>query len=168
MKISEKVRKWWIPVLAVLLVVPCLNFMRSRAAGGIDLERECSLTVSVDIIRGTDGSNDSWLEDFNRMRIPVSVYKVADVDVTGQDYTPEEAFGELDLEDLSSDHLAESTAARWRELAEQAERKGAQLAFCRYRRWNGSREEMWEPLRGTGGGQMQGNLGTGEQRQAEG
>ncbi len=51
-------------------------------------------------------------------------------------------------------------------LAEQAERKGAQLAFCRYRRWNGSREEMWEPLRGTGGGQMQGNLGTGEQRQA--
>ena len=122
MKISEKVRKWWIPVLAVLLVVPCLNFMRSRAAGGIDLERECSLTVSVDIIRGTDGSNDSWLEDFNRMRIPVSVYKVADVDVTGQDYTPEEAFGELDLEDLSSDHLAESTAARWRELAEQAEK----------------------------------------------
>ncbi len=121
MKISEKVRRWCIPALAAFLMVPCLNLMRTLAAGGIETDRDCSLTVSVDIIKETDGSNDKYLEDFNRMRIPVSVYKVADVDVTGQNYTPAAAFGGLDLAGLSSDHKAESTAARWRELAAEAE-----------------------------------------------
>jgi hypothetical protein len=122
LKISEKVRRRYMSVLAALLMVPCLNLMQTQAAARIDTEADCSLTVSVDIIRGADGSNEEYLEDFNQMHIPVSVYKVADVDATGQRYTPIEPFTGLDFADLNSDHKAESAAARWRELAEGAEK----------------------------------------------
>ena len=81
------------PVLAGLLALPCLNLLRSEAAGGIDLDEPCSLTVSVNIgAAGTADGNQAYLEDFNRMEIPVAAYRVADVDVTGQKFTPVEGF----------------------------------------------------------------------------
>ncbi|MCI8465917.1 MAG: hypothetical protein HFI63_08685 [Lachnospiraceae bacterium] len=128
MKISKKVRRWCIPALAALFMVPCLNLLRTQAAGGIEVDRPCRLTISVDIGVGSGGSNAEYLEDFNRMSIPVSVYRVADVDVSGQNYTPTEPFGSLDFTDLSSDHQAESTAARWQDLAQSADRIRAEVS----------------------------------------
>lgn len=122
MKSSKKGRRWWIPVLVAFLVVPCLNLMRPRAAGGIETERACSLTVSVDMIRETDGSNDSYLEDLNQMRIPVAVYRVADVDGSGQKYTPVSPFEGLDVGSVGGAGGEASVAARWRELAGEAEK----------------------------------------------
>ena len=52
------------------------------------------------------------------MTIPVSVYRVADVDVTGQNYTPVGAFASVKLDGITSDHSA--MAAVWQELAGEA------------------------------------------------
>ena len=84
-----------------------------QAAKEIDLNRECSLTVSVEV-GGAVGSNDAYLEDFNRMSIPVSVYRVADVDITGQKFTPEDAFSEMDFDKINGDP-ASSAARDWQD-----------------------------------------------------
>lgn len=120
MKISKRMRKWCVPVLAGLLALPCLNLLRSEAAGGIDLDEPCSLTVSVNIgAAGTADGNQAYLEDFNRMEIPVAAYRVADVDVTGQKFTPVEGFEGMDFDGLSPKR--DVTAARWAELAKEAD-----------------------------------------------
>lgn len=100
--------------LAAMLALHGLSLMKTQAAVGIETGRDCSLTVSV----GVGGSDDAYLEDFNRMSIPVSVYRVADVDVTGQNYTPVDAFASMDLSGITSDHS--TMAAVWQELAEEA------------------------------------------------
>ena len=123
MKISKKVRGWCILALTALLALlafPCLNFIRTQAAGGIDPDKDdCSLTVSVEIGQ-TDEGNKEYLEDFNQMSIQVSVYRVADVDITGQRYNPTEAFKNMDFSNLSPEHNGD-TAERWRTLAQEAE-----------------------------------------------
>ena len=119
MKISERVRKWWIPALAGLLVFPCLSLMRSQAAGRIDIDADCSLTVSVARIAEVEG-NEGYAEDFEAMKIPVAVYQVADVDATGREYTPKEAFGAMDFGKVKNDPQA-VTADDWRTYAKEAE-----------------------------------------------
>lgn len=120
MKIRKRLKWKCVLALAVLLTLPCLGLMQTRAAKGIDLNRECSLTVSVEI--GSDaGGNDAYLEDFNKMEIPVSVYLVANVDATGQRFTPQAAFQEMNFDKIngSPDKV---TADDWRTLAGQAEK----------------------------------------------
>lgn len=104
-------------MLTVFLALPCLNLMWTRAATRIETERRCSLTVSLDVA-GSAGSQDAYRQDFEQMVIPVSVYKVADVDVTGQRYTPTDNFTGMDFTGLMSDH--EAAAAVWNTLAEEA------------------------------------------------
>lgn len=118
MKISKSMRKGYALTLAAILTLPCLSLMQTQAARGIDTEQECSLTVSVRIGNAAR-ANDEYLEDFNQMSIPVSVYRVSDVDVTGQKFTPTGAFagGDLDFGGISSTTAAEE----WQELAGQAE-----------------------------------------------
>ena len=83
MKAGKRLRRGCALALAVLLGLSCLVHIRSQAAGGIETGRLCTLTVSV------EGSE--YKEDFNEMKIPVSIYRVADVDVSGR-YTPVKPF----------------------------------------------------------------------------
>lgn len=118
MKTGKKMKKGYALALAALLLLPCLGIMQTRAANEIELDRECSLTVSVEIGK-TDGGNEEYLEDFNNMSIPVSVYRVADIDVTGQVFTPEAPFEEMDFSSVAGG--ASSVADDWQTLAAQAE-----------------------------------------------
>lgn len=123
MKKNKTAGKGYALVLAALLALPCLGgLLQTQAAGRIDTDRECSLTVSVEISESI-GGNDAYLEDFNQMSIPVSVYKVADVDATGQKFTPIAPFAGADGLDMSKmeKEPSEMTAADWQELSEQAE-----------------------------------------------
>lgn len=114
MELSRKGRRGCALALAAMLALPCLSLIKTQAAVGIETGRDCSLTVSV----GAGGSGDAYLEDFNRMKIPVSVYQVADVDVTGQKYSAVGAFGDMKFDRITSDHNA--MAAVWQELAGEA------------------------------------------------
>ncbi len=106
--------------LAALFALPCLGLMQTQAAKEIDLNQKCSLTVSVEA-GGIAGGNDAYLEDLNQMEIPLAVYRVANVDVTGQRFTPETAFAEMDFSKINH-NPEEVTADDWRVLAEQAEK----------------------------------------------
>ncbi len=108
MKISRRTRKGYALALAFLLTLPCLVRIRTEAAAAIDTSVKCSLTVSV-------GSSD-YKEDFNEMSIPVSLYKVADVDVAGR-YTPVAPFSQMNLGNIGST----TTADDWQNLAKEAE-----------------------------------------------
>ncbi|MCI8993473.1 MAG: hypothetical protein HFG80_12250 [Eubacterium sp.] len=122
MKKSNSVKKGYALVLAALLALPCFGLLQTQAAGRIDTSRECSLTVSVEVSENT-GGNEAYLEDFNRMSIPVSVYRVADVDATGQKFTPTAPFAGTGGLDMSKIEQGPSgmTAADWQELSLQAE-----------------------------------------------
>lgn len=120
MKISEKVKRRSMLVLAALLAVPFVRITGTHAAGGIETDRSCSLTVSVDILAGADDENRKYVDDFNQMEIPVSVYRVADVDVTGQSYQPVAPFENMDLDGLAPNHQ-KRTAAEWQALSGTAE-----------------------------------------------
>lgn len=120
MKIRKKMKKRYALALAALLILPCISLMQARAANEVDLNRECSLTVSVEI-GSAFGSSEDYLEDFNQMSIPVSAYRVAAVDVAGQKFFPEGAFEKLDFSSVNQ-RPASVTAADWQALAEAAEK----------------------------------------------
>lgn len=115
MKISRRLKRRCILALAALLALPCAGLMRTQAAKGIDLNQECTLTVSADV-----GDTGMYMEDFNRMEIPVSAYRVADVDITGQRFTPVQAFSEMSFSKIN-EHPEEVSAADWQELSGQAD-----------------------------------------------
>ena len=106
---GKRWKKGYVLALAFfLLMVPCLAYMRTRAAIAIDTEKsDCSITVSVE---GSD-----FQEDFDKMSIPVSLYKVADVDATGA-FTAIGAFSGMDFGRVND----KTTAEDWMRLAEEA------------------------------------------------
>lgn len=118
MKITKRVKAGCALVLAGALVFPGMSKIRTEAAQAVDVDKQdCSITVSVAIGSGSSG-NEEYLEDFNQMSIPVSIYRVADVDVTGQKFTPVtgSAFGSMDFSKINS----ETNASQWLELAQDA------------------------------------------------
>ena len=119
MKTKQRGKRGIALILAALLALSCRGLMKTQAARGIEPDRECSLTVSVEI-SNTVGGNDAYLEDFNRMEIPVSVYRVADVDVTGQKFTPTAAFAGLELGQVTGEPGSGPSAADWQAMSEQA------------------------------------------------
>ena len=78
------------------------------AAEAIDLNRTCSLTVKVE-------AGSQYEADLNQMMIPVNLYKVADVDVSGN-YTELEGFQGIGLDQISD----QTTADEWLTMAETA------------------------------------------------
>lgn len=104
-------------VFAVLLVLSCRGLLKTQAAGSVDIDAKCSLTVAVNISSAV-GGNDAYLEDFNQMEIPVSVYRVAKVDITGQRFEAVGAFEGLEIGQIEH---GDQTASEWMELAKQAE-----------------------------------------------
>ena len=139
MELSRKGRRGCALALAAVLTLPGLSLMKTQAAVGIETGRDdCSLTVSV----GVGGSDSEYLEDFNRMSIPVSVYQVANVDVTGRKYTPVGAFTDMGL--LPITMLWRMSGRNWREkLPGFWNRYRPRLSRPEQRRWR------MRPVQGT-------------------
>lgn len=115
MKITKRVKTGCALVLAASLALPGLSMVRTQAAGGIELDADCSITVSVAVGEYNSTQNKKYVEDFENMEIPVVIYKVADVDVTGQKFTPVEPFSSMKLDGIGN----ETKASQWLELAKE-------------------------------------------------
>lgn len=99
-------------VCAVAFSAFALSNYRSYAADPINVEQKCSLTVNL------ESGGSEYEKDLKEMKIPVTLYKVADVDAGG-DFTEIAGFEGLGLDQVSS----ETTADEWKIMAEKAEKK---------------------------------------------
>ena len=97
-------------LLAVALTFPLLTLPGAKAASAIDTDAECSIEFDI-------SGNSSELLNAS---IPVKLYKVASVDVSGN-YTATDAFTGLDLSSVSADNL-DTAAATWSERATEAKK----------------------------------------------
>ncbi|MEZ3485449.1 MAG: hypothetical protein K1W22_02320 [Lachnospiraceae bacterium] len=110
MKISKRVRRGYALVLALLLALPCLTLLPAQAADAIEVDRKCSLTVSV------EGNYDEAFEaDLSEMQIPVGLYRVSRADAVGR-YTGVGSWASMKFDSISS----ATTAEDWTTLAEEA------------------------------------------------
>lgn len=118
MKISRKGKTGCALVLTAMVTLTGLSMEQTYAAKGIELGRtDCSIEVSVAIGKNGDvQGNEEYLEDFNAMSIPVNLYRVADVDVTGQKFSPVSPFTSVDLSGIHST----TTAGDWQKMAADA------------------------------------------------
>lgn len=94
-------------LLAVALTFPLLTLPSAKAASAIDTDAECSIQFDI-------GGNSSELLSAS---IPVNLYKVASVDVSGN-YTATGTFAKLDLSSVSADNLDTAAATRSERAAE--------------------------------------------------
>ena len=116
MKISRNLKRGCALALAVLLALPCVNLMQTKAAGPVIQDQKCELTVEVNASAlGEDASE----EDFKAVTVPVNVYKVADVNVSAE-FTSTEEFKGLDFNIVMD---KDTNAATWEDLAKQAVEK---------------------------------------------
>ena len=97
-------------LLAVALTFPLLTLPGAKAASAIDTDAECSIEFDI------SGNSSELLS----ASIPVNLYKVASVDVSGN-YTGIGAFSKLDLSSVSADNL-DAAAATWAERAAEAKK----------------------------------------------
>lgn len=97
-------------LLAVALAFPLLTLPGAKAAIAIDTDAECSIEFDI------SGNSSELLS----ASIPVNLYKVASVDVSGN-YTVTDAFTGLDLSSVSADDL-DAAAATWAERAAEAKK----------------------------------------------
>lgn len=112
MKISKRLTKGCAWALAFLLTVPFAGRMQTRAANGINTEEKCSIKMTVEQ-QGYEGS-------FKKTKIPVSIYRVAEVNVSGKF----KGIGNFDGMDFNSvgeaSATGEATASEWLDLAGKA------------------------------------------------
>ena len=106
-------------LLAVALTFPLLTLPGAKAASAIDTGAECSIEFDI-------SGNSSELLNAS---IPVKLYKVASVDVSGN-YTATDAFTGLDLSSVSADNL-DAAAATWAERAAEAKKLYKELKMGR-------------------------------------
>ena len=98
-------------LLALALAFPLLTLPGARAANAIETNRKCSVSFSVSgegnelTAAGTD--------------IKVNLYKVADVDVSGN-YTATKDFTGLDVSSVSADDK-DTAASKWADRAKEAQ-----------------------------------------------
>ena len=97
-------------LLALALTFPLLTLPGAKAASAIDTDAECSIEFDI-------SGNSSELLNAS---IPLKLYKVASVDVSGN-YTATDAFTGLDLSSVSADNL-DTAAATWSERATEAKK----------------------------------------------
>ena len=97
-------------LLAVALTFPLLTLPGAKAAIAIDTDAECSIEFDI------SGNSSELLS----ASIPVNLYKVASVDVSGN-YTVTDAFTGLDLSSVSAEDL-DAAAATWAERAAEAKK----------------------------------------------
>lgn len=112
MKISKRLTKGCAVALAFLLTVPFAGRINTQAANGIDTEKnDCSITVSVE--------QEGYEGGYGRDGIPVALYKVADVNVSGS-FTAIDTFADMDFNSVGEASGSEITADEWRRLSEEA------------------------------------------------
>lgn len=118
MKISKRLTKGCAWALAFLLTVPFMGHMQTRAANGIEVGRtDCSITVSAEQLMKDETTEYS--DTYEAITIPVSLYRVADVNVSGK-LTAVSSFNGLDFSKVGPAGSTDK-AAVWRDLAEKAE-----------------------------------------------
>ena len=107
MKIGKIQRKSALAAACLLLFLAAVPRV-ARGALAIDTKKtDCSMAFSV--------SDD--FGELDSLLIPVTVYRIADVNVSGQ-YLPDSAYSGIGLDQVS----ASTTAAEWEEMAEEAAR----------------------------------------------
>lgn len=99
-------------LLAVALTFPLLTLPGAKAANAIETNRKCSVAFSV-------SGEDNELTDTGT-DITVNLYKVADVEVSGN-YTATGAFTGLDVSSVRADN--NDAASEWVERAKKAKEK---------------------------------------------
>lgn len=99
-------------LLALALAFPLLTLPGARAANAIETNRKCSVAFSVS---GEDNELTAAGTD-----IKVNLYKVADVDVSGN-YTATKDFTGLDVSSVRADN--NDAASKWAERAKKAKEK---------------------------------------------
>lgn len=122
MKISRNLKRGCALALAVLLALPCVNLMQTKAAGPVVQDQACELTVAVDTTQTVWGTGvDAGLgaADFAGMTVPVNVYKVAKMNVSAE-FTSTAGFTDLDFNVVMD---KETNAATWEDLAKDAVEK---------------------------------------------
>lgn len=112
MKISKRLTKGCALTLAFLLTVPFMGRMQTQAANGIDTGKDdCSITVAVE--------QEGYEGGYGKAGIPVALYRVADVNVSGK-FTGIDTFAGMDFNDVGEASASEATANAWRTLSEEA------------------------------------------------
>ena len=99
-------------LLALALAFPLLTLPGARAANAIETDRKCSVSFSV------SGEGNELTADGTN--ITVNLYKVADVDVSGN-YTATEDFTGVDVSSVRADN--NDAASEWVERAKKAKEK---------------------------------------------
>lgn len=100
-------------LLALALAFPLLTLPGARAANAIETDRKCSVSFSV-------SGEGNELADAGT-DIKVNLYKVADVDVSGN-YTATKDFTGLDVSSVSADDK-DVAASKWADRASEAKGK---------------------------------------------
>lgn len=96
-------------LLALALAFPLLTLPGARAANAIKTDRKCSVAFNV-----SGEGNELTTTD-----IQVNLYKVADVDVSGN-YTATKDFTGLDVSSVSADDK-DTAASKWADRAKEAQ-----------------------------------------------
>lgn len=99
-------------LLAVALTFPLLTLPGARAANAIETDRKCSVSFSV-----SGEGNELTAADTD---IKVNLYKVADVDVSGN-YTATKDFTGLNVSSVSADDK-DAAASEWADRAKEAQK----------------------------------------------
>ena len=99
-------------LLALALAFPLLTLPGARAANAIKTDRKCSVAFNV------SGEDNELTADGTNIK--VNLYKVADVDVSGN-YTATKAFTGLDVSSVRADN--NDAASKWAERAKKAKEK---------------------------------------------
>ena len=99
-------------LLALALAFPLLTLPGARAANAIETDRKCSVSFSV-----SGEGNELTAADTD---IKVNLYKVADVDVSGN-YTATKDFTGLNVSSVSADDK-DAAASEWAERAKEAQK----------------------------------------------
>jgi hypothetical protein len=99
-------------LLALALAFPLLTLPGARAANAIETDRKCSVSFSV-----SGEGNELTAADTD---IKVNLYKVADVDVSGN-YTATKDFTGLNVSSVSADDK-DAAASEWADRAKEAQK----------------------------------------------
>ncbi|MFR3140939.1 MAG: DUF5979 domain-containing protein [Lacrimispora saccharolytica] len=102
---TGKIKKRGAAALACLLVVSAAGISSVYGAPGVEPDRSCSLSFEL----------DGQYQELNEIAIPVNLYKVADVEVTGE-YTSLAGYEELEFGSVSDS----TTADEWENFAREA------------------------------------------------
>lgn len=103
----QRIKKKTVLFLSAVLATSAVLLPNAQAAIGVDANKDdCSIGIDV---------SASEYSEVRTLPITVNIYKVADIDVTGN-YTAEGAFAEMDFSNVS----AETKAADWESYAAEA------------------------------------------------